>query len=78
MRRIVLLLVLLAFAVACRSMPVAGECPESVSMKCLAGKKCSEDTKRGCIVCRCDAPNVPSETSAQEEMERGRSPDFPR
>ena len=77
MRRIMLLLVLLAFAVGCRSMPIAGECPESVGMKCLAGKKCSEDKKRGCMMCRCDAPLVPSATSAQEESARGRSPDFP-
>ena len=77
MRRIILLLVLLAFIAACRSIPVAGECPESVGSKCLVGKKCSEDKKRGCIMCRCDAPNIPSETNAQEESARGRSPDFP-
>ena len=77
MRRIIILLVLLVFAVACRSIPVAGECPDSAGMKCLAGKKCSEDKKRGCIMCRCDSPLVPSETGAREAQERGQSPDFP-
>jgi hypothetical protein len=77
MRRILLLVLLLLFAVGCRSIPIAGECPESVGMKCLAGKKCSEDKKRGCIMCRCDAPLIPSETEAEQAQERGRSPDFP-
>ena len=77
MKIILLLLVLLASAVGCRSIPVAGECPESVGMKCLAGKQCAEDKQRGCIMCRCDAPNLPSDTEAKEAQERGRSPDFP-
>lgn len=77
MRRILLLLVLLAFAVGCRSIPIAGECPETTGIKCLAGKKCSQDEKRGCLVCSCDSPINPSETGAREAQERGRSPDFP-
>jgi hypothetical protein len=77
MRKIILLLVLLVFVIGCRSVPVAGECPDSVTMKCLAGKKCYEDKKRGCIMCRCDAPLIPTETEARDAQERGRSPDFP-
>ncbi len=77
MKRILFLLVFLVFAVGCRAIPVAGECPESVGLKCLAGKICAEDKKRGCIMCRCDAPNLPSETEAREAQDRGRSPDFP-
>jgi hypothetical protein len=77
MRRVILLLVLLMFVVGCRSIPVAGECPDSVTMKCMTGKQCAEDKKRGCIMCRCDAPNLPSDTEAKEAQARGRSPDFP-
>lgn len=77
MRRIFFLLALLAFAAGCRSIPVAGECPDSVGMKCLMGKQCAEDKERGCIMCRCDAPHLPRDTEAKSAQERGRSPDFP-
>jgi len=77
MRRILILLVLLAFAAGCRSIPVAGECPESAGLKCLAGKQCFEDKQRGCIMCRCNSPLNPDEHGAREAQERGRSPDFP-
>ena len=77
MKRIIILLALLAFAAGCRSIPIAGECPETAGIKCLTGKKCSEDKKRGCQVCSCDTPVNPDEHGAREAQDRGRSPDFP-
>ena len=77
MRKIIILLVLLMFVVGCRSIPIAGECPETVGISCLTGKKCSEDKKRGCMVCSCDTPVNPDEHGAREAQDRGRSPDFP-
>ena len=74
MKRIVILLMLLALLAACRTMPVAGECPESVGVKCVLGKDCWEDEKRGCRVCRC-ASIAPDDYAAKSEEARGRSPD---
>jgi hypothetical protein len=43
-------------------------CPESRSMRCIAGKQCSYDRERKCEVCQCEqmlgtppeAPNSPT------------------
>jgi len=40
----------------CRTLPRAGECPESKGMRCLIEKECEEDRVRRCLVCRCEAP----------------------
>ena len=40
----------------CRTLPRAGECPESKEMRCLIEKECEEDRVRHCLVCRCEAP----------------------
>jgi hypothetical protein len=74
MNRIVWILLLVAFAVACRTIPVAGECPESRSLRCLSRKVCTEDRQRGCQVCRCEDV-WESDPARQDEKMRGRVPE---
>lgn len=50
------------FCLGCASR-IAGECPETTSEKCLTGKVCSHDAKRGCEVCHCDVAD-PTQTGS--------------
>ena len=56
---------------ACRTMPVAGECPESTNLRCLSRKVCVEDAKRGCLRCSCESA-WESDPGRQEDRQRGR------
>jgi hypothetical protein len=38
---------------SCATVPVAGECPDSMGSRCLVDKVCSMDSKRGCNMCVC-------------------------
>ena len=67
-------IVLWLLATACRTMPVAGECPESTSLRCLSRKVCEEDHTRGCLVCTCEAV-WETDPSRQEERQRRRVPE---
>ena len=69
-----LLLVLLA--TGCKTVPVAGECPEVANLRCLTRKICSEDKKRGCITCTCETA-WNSDRFQEDDRNRGRSPDGP-
>ena len=40
---------------SCRSVPVAGECPETRDIFCATPKVCAEDKARGCQKCSCEA-----------------------
>ena len=42
--------------VSCASTPVAGECKETTSERCLGGKTCAFDEGRQCMVCHCEEP----------------------
>jgi hypothetical protein len=59
---------------SCRTVPVAGECPESASLRCLSRKVCTEDAKRGCLVCTCESV-WETDPSRQEDRQRGRVAD---
>jgi hypothetical protein len=74
MKPIVWAVLLLALAMACRTMPVAGECPESKDLRCLSRKVCTEDRQRGCQVCKCQDV-WESDPVHQDEKMRGRVPD---
>ncbi len=41
---------------SCRTLPVAGACPESVGLRCLTAPVCTFDRARGCMLCRCGEP----------------------
>ena len=74
MRVLIGLIVLWLLATACRTMPVAGECPESASLRCMTRKICQEDAKRGCVVCTCESA-WESDPARQEDRQRGRVPE---
>ncbi len=38
---------------ACKHVPLAGECAESVNLTCLTAKVCAMDSARGCMRCEC-------------------------
>jgi hypothetical protein len=55
--RYALIAVVCAFSPsACATTQMAGECPESRTLKCLAGKTCVPAKGRGCQVCFCNSP----------------------
>ena len=59
--------VLFALALAaCRTIPVAGECPEAQDLRCLTKKVCSEDRDRGCQVCQCEAPYLANPSNSPD------------
>lgn len=65
-RSITLLLVFVLGA--CKTTPVAGECPDSSRVPCLTRRICTEDKTRGCQVCICErALGTPDEEAQQEE-----------
>ena len=62
----------LAFGIACSfagcaTTPVAGECADTVDLRCMTRKVCSPDRTRGCMRCGCEAalqPQVPTSTES--------------
>ncbi|MBW2704437.1 MAG: hypothetical protein JRF33_26770 [Deltaproteobacteria bacterium] len=52
---------------ACKTVPVAGECPENAGLRCLTRKVCQEDKKRGCLRCACDGQWFESQPYKQGE-----------
>jgi len=75
MKRFILLLAPVILSLSgCKSIPVAGECPESAGLKCLTRKVCTEDAKRGCMMCTCESP-FGTEDIPDQDRQRGRSPD---
>ena len=56
MLRVGLMTVVLLMTVGCRTVPIAGECPDSAELKCMTQKQCVEDKRRGCMVCQCEDP----------------------
>lgn len=75
MLRVAFLLIVLTMLIAgCRGIPVAGECPESQNLRCMGRKICTEDKKRGCMVCSCEQIWESDPTKADERI-RGRSLD---
>jgi hypothetical protein len=73
MYKIAIVIFALLLSSACSTVRVAGECSESVNLKCMTKKICSEDTKRGCQVCSCEAAWI-SDPDQQDKMMRGREP----
>ncbi|MBI5528674.1 MAG: hypothetical protein HY897_20275 [Deltaproteobacteria bacterium] len=47
---------LLLSLAACRTIPVAGECPGAAELKCPTEKVCSLDLERDCMDCVCSQP----------------------
>jgi len=64
--------VLALVALSCRSVPVAGECPETAQIRCLTAKKCVEDKKRACLRCQCEEAFQTQPWQADEKA-RGRA-----
>ncbi len=56
-RRTAVLVLAFAITAGCarplKNQPV---CPESRSVRCMTPLVCAYDAKRGCEICRCDAP----------------------
>ena len=75
MTKLLTSLMLLALGLlACRTMPVAGECPESVNLRCMTRKVCVDDARRGCQACSCESA-WESDPARQEDRQRGRIPE---
>ncbi|MBN2495988.1 MAG: hypothetical protein JXR96_15455 [Deltaproteobacteria bacterium] len=57
MREAILLALLAASLLlgGCKSGPRAGECPESMGLRCMTRKICSYDSRRGCELCQCES-----------------------
>ena len=73
MHRIAIIIFALLLSSACYTTRVAGECAESVNLKCLTKKICSEDKTRGCQVCTCEAAWI-SDPEQQDKVIRGKEP----
>jgi hypothetical protein len=52
---ILVALVVLA-AGGCARQKIAGQCADSVSLRCATEKVCAPDSTRGCQVCQCAPP----------------------
>ena len=46
-------LLILVMLTACKTVPVAGACPDSQGLRCLTVPECVYDRDRGCMQCRC-------------------------
>ena len=64
----------LLLVAGCKTMPVAGECPEMANLHCMTRKICSPDRERGCQKCFCESPWGKDDIQ-QDDLQRGRSPD---
>ncbi len=45
----------MGIATSCKTVQVAGECPESQGLRCMTRKICQMDEKRGCQRCSCQS-----------------------
>jgi hypothetical protein len=61
---------LLLLSTGCRSVPVAGECPENSMLRCMSARICDWDEKRGCQRCGCEGTWRSDPYRAVEEIEK--------
>lgn len=67
--RILCLVIGLALLAGCKTVRVAGECPETASLRCLSRKICQSDTRRGCQKCICEGGWTSDPYKAAEQAE---------
>lgn len=67
-------LILLLGLLACKTAPIAGECPENAALRCMTEKRCSMNERSGCMQCRC-ANSWNTDRIDEEERIRGRGPE---
>lgn len=70
--RILWILMALALVAGCRTVPVAGECPESAGIQCLTAKICQPDERRGCQKCTCEGAWNSDPDNERKRVEGGR------
>ena len=69
MRKFLMVIILSFTATACRTITVAGECPETANIRCMTRKVCDQDKKRGCMKCMCESI-FNSDRFEQQDQER--------
>lgn len=74
LRRLCWFVIFLALLAGCKTVPVAGECPETASLRCLSRKICQTDSRRGCQKCICEGAWNSDPRKAADQAEGAETP----
>jgi len=77
MVRLFLLMIIFVWGTACATTPIAGECKETTSERCLTGKVCALDKGRNCLVCHCEEPVDYKNSKDLKRIQGDEPPDQP-